>query len=66
MAGERWQAFEAQPCVLAKLRNVYRYHVLVKCPPGDDLPGKLALVFRRRKAERDVNVAVDIDPNDLL
>ncbi len=66
VAGERWQAFEAQPCVLAKLRNVYRYHVLVKCPPGDDLSGKLALVFRRRKAERDVNVAVDIDPNDLL
>ncbi len=66
VAGDAWQVFEAQPCVLAKLRNVYRYHVLVKCPPDDDLPGKLALVFRRRKADPAVNVAVDIDPMDLL
>ena len=66
VAGDAWEVLPPQPCVLSKLRNVYRYHVLVKCPPDDDLPGKLALVFRARKAGPDVNVAVDIDPMDLL
>ena len=53
-------------CVLAKLRNTYRYHIVVKAPLGDDLSAPLVRLFRTRKVNPTVNAAVDIDPVDLL
>ena len=64
--GDGWSVLPASPCVLAKLRGVYRWHVVVKCPPEDDLSRVIAPLFRARVPESDVNVAVDVDPNDLL
>ena len=64
--GDEWSVLPASPCVLAKLRGVYRWHVVVKCQPEDDLSRVIAPLFRARVPEADVNVAVDVDPNDLL
>ena len=64
--GEGWEVLPAGPCVLAKLRATYRWHIVVKCRLGEDLSGVLARFFRARKPLPDVNVAVDVDPNDLL
>lgn len=64
--GERWQVLPAVPCVLAKLRNTYRYHIVVKAPLGDDLSAPLVRLFRARKVNPAVSAAVDIDPMDLL
>jgi primosomal protein N' (replication factor Y) len=54
------------PCVLAKRQGNYRWHILIKAPPGTDLPGLLGPVIRERKATPGVTVAIDIDPLDLL
>lgn len=64
--GDGWEVLPAGPCVLAKLRATYRWHIVVKCQLGEDLSGVLARFFRTRKPSPDVNVAVDVDPNDLL
>lgn len=61
-----WQVLAATPCVLAKLKNTYRWHILVKAPLEADISAVLLPLFRARKADPAVNVAVDIDPNDLL
>lgn len=61
-----WSVLPAAPCVLAKLRGTYRWHVVVKCPPSSDLSAILLPYFRARKPRKDVNVAVDVDPVDLL
>ena len=66
VAGDRWSVLPAGPCVMAKLRGTYRWHIVVKCPPEDDMSLVLARLFRTRKPVREVNVAVDIDPSDLL
>ena len=65
-AGETWTVLPATPCVLAKLRNTYRWHIVVKCPVGDDVSSVLLPLFRSRKPDRAVHVAVDVDPVDLL
>ena len=67
-AGTRnpWIVPPANPCVLSKLRNAYRWHIVVKCPADQDLSAALVGLFRRRKPSRTVNVAVDIDPVSLL
>ena len=64
--GEGWLVLPATPCVLGKLRNAYRWHVVVKAPPDADISAVLTCLFRARKADPQVNVAVDVDPVDLL
>lgn len=61
-----WQVLPAVPCALGKLRNTYRYHVVVKAPLGTDIAAPLARLFRSRRANPVVNAAVDVDPMDLL
>ena len=39
---------------------------LVKAPPDADISAVLTRLFRARKADPQVNVAVDVDPVDLL
>jgi len=61
-----WHVLAATPCVFAKLKNTYRWHILVKAPLDADISRVLLPLFRARKTDASVNVAVDIDPNDLL
>lgn len=62
----RWSVLPAVPCALGKLRNTYRYHIVVKAPLGADISAPLAKLFRTRKTNPQVNAAVDVDPMDLL
>lgn len=65
-AGEGWSSLPANPCVISKVRNSYRWHILVRAPEGANLGELLMPVFRNRKANKNVTVTVDIDPYDLL
>ncbi|MCL2889610.1 MAG: primosomal protein N' [Eggerthellaceae bacterium] len=61
-----WVVLPAGPCVLSKLRDTYRWHILVKAPPDQDISALLLPLFRKRKPHKQVSVAVDIDPDDLF
>lgn len=63
---DSWTLFPASPCVLARLRGNFRYHIVMKAPAGTDIARIIAPVFRTRKTRKTVNVAVDIDPVSLL
>ncbi|WP_139653827.1 replication restart helicase PriA [Raoultibacter phocaeensis] len=65
-AGEQWSVLPANPCVLSRLRGTYRWHIVVKAPMGSDVSSVLLPLFRKRKASKTVNVAVDVDPHDML
>ncbi len=54
------------PCLLARLRGTYRWHLLVKGPIGSDLPALIAPVIRSYGTNSKVSVAVDVDPVDLF
>ncbi|MEE8722778.1 MAG: primosomal protein N' [Eggerthellaceae bacterium] len=64
--GDGWRVLAASPCVLAKLRKTYRYHVLVKCPLDAEPGAVLGPLFRARRTLEQVNATVDIDPLSLL
>ncbi|MDO4183476.1 MAG: primosomal protein N' [Coriobacteriia bacterium] len=65
-AGPEWTVLPAMPCVLAKLRNTFRWHIVVKCPNDQDVSSVLEPYFRARTPHENVNVAVDVDPVSLL
>ena len=64
--------FPAAPCLLSKLRNTYRYHILVRALKAKGAQSTVNLsdilnnYFRARKADKNVSVAVDIDPENLF
>ncbi|HIT44608.1 MAG TPA: primosomal protein N' [Candidatus Aphodovivens excrementavium] len=64
--GDDWDILPAAPCVLARLRGTYRWHIVIKCPVSSDISAFLLPYFRARKPDREVHVAVDVDPSDLL
>lgn len=64
--GDGWLCLPAVPCVLSKLRDTYRYHIVVRAPASQDISSVLTPLFRSRKTHKTVNVTVDIDPDSLL
>lgn len=61
-----WLVFPPVPCVLSRLKGVYRYHVLVKAPADASISQYLKGFFRDRAPVPGVNVSIDVDPVNLL
>ena len=57
-----WIVLPATPCALSKLRNTYRWHIVVKTPPDADIAGVLGPAFRKHKGNDSTRTAIDIDP----
>jgi len=54
------------PCPLAKLKGVHRWHVLVKAPEDADISSVVSAALGKVRGGKDVSMAVDVDPADLL
>lgn len=61
-----WSMLGPSSCVLAQLRGVWRWHILVKAPVHADIPAVLAGPLQARGAVAGVSCAVDVDPLSLL
>ena len=61
-----WEVLGPSPSPLARLKGVWRWHVLVKAPEAADVPGSLGPVLKSFKSHAEVSVACDVDPLDLL
>ncbi len=53
-------------CVLEKIRNQFRFHIVLKAPKDYDLSGLIIKSFKKLKATTKVKVAIDIDPISLF
>lgn len=61
-----WEVLPAGPCVFERIRDDFRWHTIVKCPASEDVSSVLYDVYREAKPPKTVNVAVDVDPVDVL
>ena len=66
IVGDGWHSLGAAPCAIDKLRGQHRWHILIKAPAGADISKLAEPVIRKRRANKKVNVAVDVDPYSLL
>lgn len=60
------QILPPTPCVLSRLKKNWRYHILIKAQPGNDISAFCRDYFRARKPHKTVNVSIDIDPVSVL
>ena len=60
------QIFPPTPCVLSRLKKNFRYHILIKAQPTEDISAFCIDYFRSRKPHKTVNVSIDIDPVSVL
>jgi primosomal protein N' (replication factor Y) len=54
------------PCPIAKLRGLFRYHVLVSSSDGEKLRAAVRSVIESLEPVKSVQWVVDVDPLDLL
>lgn len=54
------------PCVKSKLKDRYRFHILVKCPPDSKDLTRLASCIAEAEIPRSVRVTCDIDAYQLM
>lgn len=66
IVGPDWVSLGAAPCAIERLRNQYRWHILIKAPRDADIACLVEPVIRKRRAHKRVNVACDVDPFSLL
>lgn len=60
------QLLPPAPCSFAKIRNAWRYHILIKAPVELDIQAVLEPCVRKFKYNKQVQCAVDVDPQSLL
>ncbi len=63
---EGWVVLGPSPAPLSKLKGVWRWHVLIKAPVGADVAGFVAPALARARRTKEVSLAADVDPVDLL
>ena len=54
------------PAPIARIRGRYRYHLVVKLPPGGDVTDVLNALPERVSRRGGVSVSVDVDPMNML
>lgn len=54
------------PCLVEKLKNYYRYHLLIKNLGGDTVRTCVGTFLKSRRRPAAVRFTIDIDPVDLL
>lgn len=61
-----WRLLGPSPAPLSRVKNVWRWHVLVKAPVDADISAPIGLALGSLSRIEGVSVAADIDPADLL
>jgi primosomal protein N' (replication factor Y) (superfamily II helicase) len=54
------------PCLVEKLKNYYRYHLLIKNVGGDSVRSCISTFLKARRRPQAIRFTIDIDPVDLL
>lgn len=65
-AGHEWEVLGPAPCLLSRLRGLYRWHTLIKAPICADVSAVIEPVLKARKPNAEVRIAVDVDPDNLF
>ena len=61
-----WRVLGPSPCVMAKRQGSHRWHILIKAPVNARIGDLLQPILKARRTVKDINVAVDIDPYDMM
>ena len=62
----QWKVLPPNPCLIERLRNNYRMHIVIKTPLNANISRILTPFYKNRKPEAGISMALDIDPYSML
>jgi primosomal protein N' (replication factor Y) (superfamily II helicase) len=66
LAPDTWKVLGPSPAPLSRVKNAWRWHVLVKAPAGADVPTPLRAALAAVGTREGVSFAPDVDPIDMM
>ena len=60
------QILGPNPCIIPKLRQAYRYHILIKNKLGEKGHNIIAAFIKSIKMPDDIKLTIDVDPFDII
>lgn len=61
-----WSVSDVLPCTFERIRNQWRYHIVLKSPARKNISMLVADAIRNFRTAKGVKMAVDIDPQNML
>ena len=63
---ERLEVLGPTPCVIERINGLYRFQILIKNKLGEKGHGFISSFIGKITMPRDIRMAVDVDPLDIL
>ena len=64
--GKNWELLGPASCIFERLKENYRWHILIKAPLGTEFADILQDIIAKPHKQKGVYTTVDVDPNSLL
>lgn len=59
------QIFAPMPSPISKIKNRYRWRIIIKCKVGNNVISKINEAINNIKTNNNVRISVDINPNNM-
>lgn len=59
------QIFSPMPSPISKIKNRYRWRIIIKCILGNNIINKINLSVNSIKTNNNTRISVDINPNNM-
>lgn len=65
ICGKEMQIFAPMPSPISKIKNRYRWRIIIKCKVGNSVINKINSVINNIKTNSSTRITVDINPNNM-
>jgi len=59
------QVFSPMPSPISKIKNRYRWRIIIKCNLGNNIISKIRLSINSIKTTTNTRISVDVNPNNM-
>lgn len=64
-ANNQMSIYAPMPCPISKIKNRYRYRIIIKCILGNSIINQISYAINTTNVSNNTRISVDINPNNM-